>query len=272
MVALLSFLTAAAAEDAIRTLHDLPYGPAREQRLDVYLPDAKATNAPVIAMVHGGAWAFGDKSNAQVVVNKSRRWVPRGAVFVSINNRLRPNANPVEQAEDVARAVAFIQREAKGWGADPAKLVLMGHSAGAHLAALLSADPARAKRFGAEPWLGTVVLDSGAMDVPQLMEGRHMPLFDRAFGSDPALWREASPHHALAPGAIPMLVVCSTQRVVSCAQARQFTRAAEKVGARVETLEQDLNHREINETLGLDSAYTRRVEAFMASVGLLGAP
>ena len=182
VLAALAIATIAAAQDGIRVLRDLPYGSDRAQRVDVYLPDPKPANAPIIAMVHGGAWAFGDKSNGQVVVNKSRRWVPHGVVFVSINNRLVPNANPVEQAEDVARAVAFIQKEAKGWGADPAKLVLMGHSAGAHLVALLAADPARAKRLGA------VAGHRGprqrrALDVPQIMENRHVGIYDRAFGS-----------------------------------------------------------------------------------------
>lgn len=272
VVALWAVATSVTAQQGMRVQRDIPYGPEKEHRLDVYLPDPAPTNAPVILMVHGGAWAFGDKSNAQVVVNKSRRWVPKGVVFVSINNRLVPAANPVEQAEDVARAIAFVQKEAKGWGGDPANLVTMGHSAGAHLVALLAADPARAKRFGAEPWLGTVVLDSGALDVPQIMRNWHAKPFDTAFGGNPSFWKEASPRHALTAGALPMLVVCSSQRLVSCAQAKQFAFEGQRGKGKITVLEQDLNHREINETLGLDSDYTREVEAFMASVGLRLAP
>jgi arylformamidase len=132
-----------ALDAKIKVLRDIAYGPDAAQRIDVYLPQQQPTNAPIIAMVHGGAWLFGDKSNSQVVENKANRWVGKGIVFVAINNRLVPAATPVQQTEDVARALAMIQREAKSWGADPMKVVLIGHSAGAHLVALLSADPTR---------------------------------------------------------------------------------------------------------------------------------
>jgi len=57
----------------------------------------------------------------------------------------------------------------------------MGHSAGAHLVALLTAHPAFTQAEGALPWLGTVSLDSAAFDVVAVMSGRHLALYDRAF-------------------------------------------------------------------------------------------
>ena len=160
----------------VRQLRDLAYGSDREQRMDVYLPQQaklQAAGAPVILMVHGGAWRIGDKAHKPVIENKVARWVPKGFVFVSVNYRMQNSVTPLQQAEDIARALAAAQGKAASWGADPTKFILMGHSAGAHLVALLAAAPQGARKFGAAPWLGTVALDSAALDVPQIMNARH---------------------------------------------------------------------------------------------------
>lgn len=246
---------------------DVPYGEDRLQRMDVYLP-AQAKNAPVIVMVHGGGWRRGDKTMRSVVENKLARWSANGFVFISVNYRLLPQADVAQQADDVAKALATAQSQAESWGADPSAFLLMGHSAGAHLIALLSADPSRAFRLGAKPWLGTVALDSAALDVAQIMQGRHMRLYDPAFGADPAYWKSVSPFHALSSKAVPLLAVCSSRRTDSCPQARQFVSAEERLGVRASVLEEDLSHRQINEELGLPGAYTSGVEQFMRSLGL----
>lgn len=154
------------------------------QRMDIYAP-ADARNAPVIFMVHGGGWRGGSKSAPGVVENKTAYWLARGYVVVSADYRLLPETAPLGQAEDVARAIAAAQREVVRLGGDPKRFVLMGHLAGAHLVALLSADPSPALKAGARPWRGAVLLDSAAYDVPEIMSGKHLPLYDAAFGGDP---------------------------------------------------------------------------------------
>ncbi len=250
----------------VQVVRDVAYGAEDDQRFDVYLPRSGARNAPVIFMVHGGGWQRGDKAMRAVVANKVAHWVPKGSVFISTNYRMLPQAAPVEQAEDIAQAIIFAQRNAASWGGDPSKFILMGHSAGAHLVAFISAAPARAQRQGALPWLGSVVLDSASLDVVDTMEGRHLSLHDRAFGSDPAYWRKASPYHHLTPGAAPMLAVCSTERKSACPQARRFSAKAVALGVRAQVLEQPLSHREINEQLGKPGVYTNAVDAFIASL------
>lgn len=260
--------TASAALPAgVEAIRDVAYGRDDEQRFDVYLPRrTDLRNAPVILMAHGGGWKRGDKAMRSVVENKVAHWVGRGFIFISTNYRLLPKATPLEQAEDVTRALAVAQRRAASWGGDPARFILMGHSAGAHLVALLSASPDKAKRLGASPWLGSVLLDGAALDVVQMMEQRHMPLFDNAFGSDPLYWRRASPYHQLRAGAVPMLAVCSSGREKSCSQAHRFAGAATGLGVRVRVSEQDLSHREINVLLGERGAYTDTVDAFIRSL------
>jgi arylformamidase len=95
----------------IRVIRDVAYGGDSRQRFDVYVP-AQAKNAPVIFMVHGGAWRTGDKAAKSVVENKVSRWVPMGFIFISANYRLLPETDPLEQARDVARAIAAAQDKA----------------------------------------------------------------------------------------------------------------------------------------------------------------
>lgn len=255
-----------AAPAGVTVLRDLAYGADPAQRLDVYRP-AGAHRAPVLVMVHGGAWMIGDKATADVVDNKLARWVPRGVILVSVDYRMLPAQMALGQADDVARALAFAQAHAPEWGGDPRRLILMGHSAGAHLVALLSADPARALRLGARPWLGTVVLDSVALDVRSVMARRHFRFYDQAFGTDPAQWRAASPLQALTAAAPPMLLVCSLpRRDDSCGAARAFAERAHTLGVRAELSPQDLDHGDVNRNLGLPGAYTDTVEKFMASL------
>lgn len=247
------------------SVRDLAYGADPRQRMDVYLP-TQPVHAPVILMVHGGGWRLGDKGAGAVVDNKVARWVARGFVFVSVNNRLLPQADPLEQARDVAQALAVAQAKAPSWGADPARFILMGNSAGAHLVALVNASPELAAQAGAKAWLGTVALDSAAVDVSPIMQGSHFRLYDAAFGTDPAFWRAVSPVQQLTASAKPMLAVCSTRRSDSCAQADIFAEKAAQLGVRAQVLRQDLSHRDINQTLGLPGAYTVAVEAFMGSL------
>ncbi|MDD0843986.1 alpha/beta hydrolase [Pseudomonas sp. Gutcm_11s] len=249
-----------------RVLREQVYGEHPRQRFDLYLPPA-AKHAPILFMVHGGGWHTGDKAMAAVVENKAAHWLRKGYVLVSTNYRLIPDADPLQQAGDVARAIATVQQQAAGWGGDPARMVLMGHSAGAHLVSLLNSDSSLAA--GAKPlWLGTVALDSAAFDVPTIMHARHYPLYDQAFGSDTAAWQAASPLLVLRAGARPLLAVCSTRRDDSCPQADAYAAKAGGLGVRVSVLRKDLSHRAINQQLGAEPAYTAEVDAFLTSLGL----
>lgn len=249
-----------------RVLRDLAYGRAPRQSLDVYLPPG-AGAAPLVVMVHGGAWRFGDKAMSRVVDNKVARWLPRGIGVVSVNYRLLPEAGVALQAQDVAAALAFVQQRAADWGADPREIVLMGHSAGAHLAALLGADPAPVTAIGGLPWRGTVALDSAALDVEALMTRRHYRFHDRAFGKDPAKWARLSPRAQAKTGATPMLLACSTERPDKpCDDARAMASTLQALGTPVRVQPEARSHRELNADLGLDSDYTRAVEDFMAGV------
>lgn len=249
---------------SVRIMRDLCYGEDRQQCLDVYTRDGSRA-APLIVMVHGGAWMFGDKAHDQVVKNKLAHWSQKGFVFVSVNYRMSRKPDPLQQAKDVATALSYVQRNAVRWGADPTRLVLVGHSAGAHLAAMINSSRALADAAGVARWKATVLLDSAALDVPAIMDAKHYDFYDRVFGSNRAAWEAASPFHLLASPPVPTLLVCSTKRSDSCPQARAYAAKVSGLGGRAQVLPVNLSHGAINDGLGESGELTTEVDRFIQS-------
>lgn len=260
---LISFLLYAwACTATAQTASEYAYGPDPQQRLDVYEPSGPS-NGQVIVMLHGGGWHTGDKANRRVWQAKVSHWGPDGTLFVSVNTRLMPQADPVTQARDLASAMGFVQRNAAQWGADGGEIILMGHSAGAHVAALLTARADLRQAEALVPWRGTILLDSASLDVPHMMQTSASRLHRRAFGNDPDDWRAADPTSHVGADAGPLLIVCSTQRRVACEDSRRFGNAAAAQGNPVTILPVALSHRDINASLGQPNSYTQAVDAWI---------
>lgn len=246
-------------------VRNVAYGSDPAQRFDIYLP-AHASDAPVFFFVHGGGWAVGDKTNPGIE-DKLEYWLAKGYAVVSANYRMLPGTPPLQQARDVASAVAAAQQRATEWGVDPKRFVLVGHSAGAHLVALLGAAPDLLAQAGARRPRGVVSLDSAAMDVPAMMAmPRIPPLYRRAFGADRRDWVAASPYHRLSRDSLPLLAVCSSRRPDACPQARALARKAATLGVRVEVLPEAMTHMQVNRDLGKPSGYTERVADFIGAL------
>ncbi|MGI9388458.1 MAG: carboxylesterase family protein [Boseongicola sp.] len=240
-------------------LADLNYGRDPAHVLDVYTPE-RAVKAPVIVMLHGGAWAFGDKRNRQVWRAKADYWGEKGYIFVSVNTRLLPDANPIEQTQDLARALAFVQGNARNWGGDSERLILMGHSAGAHVAALLAVRDDLRRAAGVRPWSGTILLDTAALDVDLLMSRQPGRIYRNAFGSDPTFWAAVSPITHISARDGPFLIVCSSIRRGTCPVGRQFARQGEVSGVATSVFPVALGHGPINGKIGKPSAYTKSID------------
>lgn len=245
-----------------RIIRNVSYGADALQRMDIYQPPG-AKAAPLLVMVHGGAWRIGDKASVGVVNNKAMHWLAQGFVFVSVNYRLLPKAAPLQQANDIARALSVVQARAASWGGDPARIILLGHSAGAHLVALLASDPALVSAQGGRPWLGTIALDSAALDVVAIMQSKHLPLYDRAFGSQSANWRANSPLLRLTGKPAPMLLVCSSERENSCPHAQRYAEKVKTLGGTADVLPVALSYKQINQVLGMSGPYTQSVDSFI---------
>lgn len=246
------------------TLTDQRYGPDAAQLADVYLPATPAAPlAPILVLVHGGSWLHGDKAEPVFIQDKAARWLPLGFVVVSVNTRLLPEAPPRAQAEDLGLAVAWIQRQAAGWRADPGRILLMGHSSGGHLLALLAADAAMRQRAGVTPWLASIILDGTPFDLPRIMAAEHAGFYDKAFGSDPAQWRAASPAAQLSGANPPTLLVCSSLRPQSCQRSRDYAQRLIEHGGQAQVLPVARNHGQINADVGGDNDETRAILGFI---------
>ncbi len=244
---------------------DVAYGEDKKQVMDVYIPQ-NANNSPIVVMVHGGAWKYGDKTMRGKIGSKASHYLRKGYIFVSVDYRLLPTP-PDQQAQDVARAVAMVQKYATSWGGNSSRIVLMGHSAGAHLVALLSANPYAWAKTRLQPWAGTISLDSAALDLVKIMSGQHHSIYDDAFGDDREYWVQNSPLSQLSDDALPMLIVCSTTRKDdSCGNAQKFVKAGHNIGKLYQYFPVEKNHKSIMADVGLEHEYTAKIDRFIESV------
>lgn len=239
------------------------YGDDPLQEVDVWpplLPDISGLprRAPLILFVHGGGWKRGDKGNATGTM-KVAHYTREGYVFASANYRLVPDATVEQQAQDVADALAALLMQADSLGIDRRKVVLMGHSAGAHLVALVGTDPQYVRKAGLSltDVAGIIPIDGAAYDVPAQMAegGRFMQeTYEHAFGLDPDRQRALSPTLQAAPPNAPAFLILHVQRIDGVRQAKELEAALTEAGTKVERAEFPgrglAGHAEINRRLG----------------------
>ena len=123
--------------ERVTETRDIAYGDSTRQRLDVYRPAGVSTPAPVIVFLYGGRWKYGTKDDYLLIANSFAR---RGWVTVIPNYRLYPQALFPAWVEDGARAVRWTVANIARYGGDTSRIIIVGHSAGAHTATLLALD------------------------------------------------------------------------------------------------------------------------------------
>lgn len=254
-------LLAATLFSCAGTVEDIAYGGHALQKLDLHLPAGRSDRArPVIIAIHGGGWAFGDKSNSGFLKPKTRWFNHRGHLVASINYRLSPAVTHPAHVEDVCRAIAWVQDHIAEHGGDPENIHLLGHSAGAHLAALAAVDRDRLEKAGADPGAirGVILLDGAAYDVPRQIQDARVPRMERmyrtAFTDDPEVQRDASPTLVVArfdATPPPFLILHVATRPTSKDQSERLARALRAKGGEATVVAvEDKNHMTINRDLG----------------------
>lgn len=250
---------------------EIAYGSDAKQKLDL-LVTAGAGKAPILFFVHGGGWSIGDK----VAGGKTKGpWAnAQGWAYASANYRLVPQATVEQQAADLAHALAWLRANAAARGLDPGRIVLMGHSAGAHLVALLGTDTRYLQAAGVplSAVKGVVLLDGAGYDVPtQSSAERNIvkPMYEAVFSNDPKRQAALSPtRHAAAPNAPNWLILPIQSRADSQAQSRGLADALRNAGASaVVAVVPGESHGSLNKGLGEKGDFaTGEVERFLASV------
>lgn len=143
---------------------DLVYGSDPRQQLDLYVPTGRPANRAVVVFVHGGGWDSGDKGQYLFV---GEAFTSLGYITAIPNYRLHPQVQFPDFVDDVARAVAALDRLLPARTcASPIEVIITGHSAGAHMAAMLATDPVYLARNGADVDLRAFIGIAGPYDLP----------------------------------------------------------------------------------------------------------
>ncbi len=252
----------------------LAYGQDPLQRLDLWQASGNRP-APLVMFVHGGGWQRGSKDNA------ASRWAPthfpqQGYAYAAIDYRLVPAATVEQQGEDVAQALRALLDRARELGLDRRRVVLMGHSAGAHLVALVGTDARylQSAGLGFADVDGVIANDGAAYDVPaEMRDGgrRARRIYEQAFGTDPVRQRALSPVHQAAAPNVAAFLLLHVQRPDGVSQAQALGRALTAAGTAVEFGSFPgtglRGHAQINRELGNpDYPATAVVDAWLAEV------
>lgn len=278
MRTLLLFLCLTTVAQAQNLTPNIPYAePALpRQVLDIYAGDG-AKDLPVVFWIHGGGWQAGDKTSVQL---KPRMFTERGFVFVSTNYRLLPEVEMGVLTSDVAKSLGWVHKNISKYGGDPQRIFVMGHSAGAQLAALLCTDDRYLKAEGVpfEVLRGCVPVDGDTYDVPamiltaelrQTVHGLPLPTVGHRvkFGNDPKKHIDFSAvtHVAAGKGIPPFLILYVSGHPDVTAQALRFQAALQKAGVPARAFgARETTHVKLNDDLGLpEDAATQELLQFL---------
>ena len=130
---------------SIAAAKDVAYGTHPRQQLDVYVPDSRPSSAPVVVFFYGGSWNSGSKNDYAFV---GKALAARGFVTVVADYRLVPNVRFPDFLTDCANAVAWTHANVTSYGGNPARIFVLGHSAGAYNAAMIGLDARFLRSFG----------------------------------------------------------------------------------------------------------------------------
>jgi acetyl esterase/lipase len=262
------------AQPPARGSAELAYGADPLQRLDFWRATT-ARPAPLVLFVHGGGWSRGDKRTA-TALQTVQHFQNAGYAFASMNYRLVPHATVEDQAADVAGALAWLRQQAATLGIDASGIVLMGHSAGAHLVALVGTDPRYLESAGISlsDVHGVIALDGAGYDVARQAAGAGPALRDiyaAAFGTDAARQRALSPVFHAASSNAPAFLILHIDRADGRAQSEALAAALKHAGTAVDVRGVDghglRGHMEISRSLGNDNApATEVVDAWLKAL------
>jgi arylformamidase len=250
----------------------IPYAEPRNERqmLDVYAP-AKGKDLPVVVWIHGGGWRRGDKAD---VHNKPQAFADKGLVLVSINYRFVPSVTVNQIAGDVAKAIRWTHDHARDHGGNPNTIIVMGHSAGAQLAALVCTDDRylKAEGLSLSNIKGCVPVDGDTYDVRlqiKTVEEKRAKSYRMTFGDEESQKElSAVTHVAKGKKIPPFLILHVAEHPETKAQSERLVKAIQEAGISAKAYPAEgKNHTTINNDLGLaDDRPTQEMFAFLSAV------
>jgi arylformamidase len=219
---------------------------------------------PVMIWVHGGGWRTGDK--AYHLEYKIPYFINEGWIFISVNYRLSPYDLPNDpddldpdrikypvHSQDVSAAIAWVHEHIDEYGGDPENISIMGHSAGANIVATIATNQSFLNVYGlSNGFLKNIIcLDTTAYDIRERCETKGM-LYLNAFGTDPAVWDDASPMNNIEEDEhLPSFFVVIRGAETRIDQNRQFVEMINQTNTRTQlVLALGYDHSEVNLAIG----------------------
>jgi arylformamidase len=219
------------------------------KKLDIYSPKNINQKLPVLIHIHGGGWKRGDKKLQR---QHGEFYLSHDIIFVNINYRLTPEVKHPEHANDCAEAVAWVFKNIEQLGGDKDRVFISGHSAGAHLAALLGTDTSYLIKYNiqASQLAGVIPVDTASFDLLSPRNERFVKrLVDNAFGTDKSILKSASPmHHVFSGKDYPdFLIFASGKRNSAIQQGTALSQKLNNTGNIAKAIAIDgYNHRDMN--------------------------
>ncbi len=177
------------------------------QELNIFAPRKNAAAKDVFVFIYGGTWNSGKKSLYSFLGNRMAR---KDVVTIVIDYPKSPQSNYDEMATDVAKAVKWVKENVARYGGNPDKIFVSGHSAGGHLAALVSVRDDYFVKLGiANPIKGTILIDAAGLDMYSFLKQANYPddnTYIQTFTNNPDNWKAGSPVYHLHKGMPPMLI------------------------------------------------------------------
>jgi len=190
----------------VRIERDIAYGPADRNLLDVFTPETASSSRPVLIFVHGGAFVAGNKHGpGSPFYDNIMLWaVKNGFVGVNTTYRLAPQSPWPAAAEDLSAVVRWVAANIAARGGDPARIYLMGHSAGAaHVATYVSHPEFWNSR---DSGLAGAILLSGLYDLIGMPPNAGPSAY---YGTDPTLYAERSSVNGLLKTGTPLMLTAA---------------------------------------------------------------
>lgn len=198
-----------AQKQGVAIERELAYGPDARHRLDAFVPEQRATGAPIVVFLHGGGYIGGERSPVPGLIydNVPTFFARHGMIGVNATYRLAPAHRWPSGGEDAGRVVAWLHDNGARLGGDPRRIFLVGHSAGATHAATWTFM--RSVHGDAGPRIAGALLVSGVYAAlhPRYSEESPRPNQFAYYGDDTSRWPGMWPFDHVRPGHPPVFVV-----------------------------------------------------------------
>ncbi|MFZ6665452.1 alpha/beta hydrolase [Peijinzhouia sedimentorum] len=179
-----------------------------EKQLNIFAPKKANGQNEVLIFIHGGSWNSGNKDIYNFL---GSRFARKGIVTVIIDYPLSPDYQVHDMAKASSQAVNWVHENIQDYGGNPDRIFVSGHSAGGHLASLISVRDVYFDSLNVEnPIKGTVLIDAAGLDMYWFLEQMNYSsgnIYLDAFTENPKVWKDTSPYYFLNENTPPMIIL-----------------------------------------------------------------